>query len=62
MSHVDFKTWLCCHVDFKKVPCRMWLRSKKGCVAVSILAIINFFCMYLCMYVLMYVCMYLCIM
>ena len=31
---VNFKKWMCLPVDIKKRPCRMSLRSKKGCVAV----------------------------
>ena len=34
-----FKKASCRPVDFKKVPCRMSQRPKKGCVAVSILGV-----------------------
>ena len=32
---MEFKKTSCRHVEFKKVPCRMSLKPKKGCVAVS---------------------------
>ena len=36
---VDFKKVQRCHVDFKKVLCRMSLRPQKGCVDMSILGV-----------------------
>ena len=39
MSHVDYKKGQCRPVEFKKHPCRMSLRPKKGCVALSILGV-----------------------
>ena len=30
MSHVDYKTWQCRPVEFKKSSCRMSLKPKKG--------------------------------
>ena len=49
MSRVEYKKWLCRpvefkktsshHVDFKKVPCRMSLKPKKGCFTMSILGV-----------------------
>ena len=33
------KQALCCHIDFKKIPCHMSLRPKKGHVALSMLGV-----------------------
>ena len=38
-SHVDYKKSPCRPVKFKKITCRLSLKPKKGCVALSILGV-----------------------
>ena len=38
-KHVDYKKSSCRPVKFKKITCRMSLKPKKGCVALSILGV-----------------------